>query len=595
MKKFLTLGVAAALALGFAACSSEDEPVPGTASEEHNGSESYLQLTFTFPTSTSRADAYDSGKAESTGDYTIGQSYEYNIDSVFLYFFHENVAEGTGAKTYELVKFDGKAYKGYSVVRGDANATTSETPTAPDGSAATWKTAIHQLPGGIYEDETYHVYALCNKPYTGTVESEADLLDSKMDFDSTDIEREVYDTTNGLERVKTAKIPMTARSSAGVVYATLKATKANNITNPFALNFDVERSYARIAFMDTDFTKPVYKSSDATTPIAFVSLQAYQVVNKNKVLYTYRHVGTISDAFAVGDWNKTADATTGILPCYGPMTATLPYVIDPITKDKNNTTSVASLQSSFINPLAKITSPTWTDDSGTDAFATRFDGKWIQANTPWHMLVEANEVDGEKVPVSIEYVAENTMQTKAQIKGQTTGIIFMVNFGFTGKNENGTAVDCSANLIQDKFSTRRSWHTGDDLYYVDGKFYASMEDLQASKNSSITQENMSEYGVRYFKHGVAYYEYYIRHLDNGDNTEMGQMEFAIVRNNSYELSVKKITMSPYSQLPGNPDPDNPDPDKPDPDDPDESAKVYIQMNVQVRPWIIRTNAMSLGH
>jgi hypothetical protein len=106
---------------------------------------------------------------------------------------------------------------------------------------------------------------------------------------------------------------------------------------------------------------------------------------------------------------------------------------------------------------------------------------------------------------------------------------------------------------------------------------------------------MSEYGVRYFKHGVAYYEYYIRHLDNGDNTEMGQMEFAIVRNNSYELSVKKITMSPYSQLPGNPDPDNPDPDKPDPDDPDESAKVYIQMNVQVRPWIIRTNAMSLGH
>jgi hypothetical protein len=54
-------------------------------------------------------------------------------------------------------------------------------------------------------------------------------------------------------------------------------------------------------------------------------------------------------------------------------------------------------------------------------------------------------------------------------------------------------------------------------------------------------------------------------------------------------------MSPYSQLPGNPDPDNPDPDKPDPDDPDESAKVYIQMNVQVRPWIIRTNAMSLGH
>lgn len=590
MKKFLTLGVAAALALGFAACSSEDEPVPGTASEENNGSESYLQLTFTFPTSTSRATDYDAGKAEATEKYTIGQSYEYYIDSVFLYFFHENVDEGTGAKTYELVKFteNGKelAYKGYSVVKGDANTTTSETPVGnSEGQAATWKTAIHQLPSGIYEDETYHVYALCNKPYTGTVSSEADLLDSKLDFDSTDITRTA--DKDGFESVTAAKIPMAARSSKGVVYATLKATKSNNITNPFALNFDVERSYARIAFMDETFTQEVYKNSDSSDKIAFVDIQAYQVVNKNKVLYTYRHVGTISDAFAVGEWDKTADATTGILPCYGPMTATNPYVIDPITSQKT-TTSVASLKSSFINPLADIKSPTWTDAE----FTNQYSPLWIYQNTPWHMLVEAKTVDGEKVPISVEYVAENTMGTKAQIKGQTTGIIFMVNFKFVDGE-----TSYLGNLVQAKYkeAARRDWAVGDDLYYVDGKFYASMEDLQASKNSSITTANMSEYGVRYFKHGVAYYEYYIRHLDNGDNTEMGQMEFAIVRNNSYELSVGKIAMSPYSQLPGNPDPNNPDPDQPDPTDPDESAKVYIQMNVQVRPWIIRTNAMSLGH
>jgi hypothetical protein len=81
---------------------------------------------------------------------------------------------------------------------------------------------------------------------------------------------------------------------------------------------------------------------------------------------------------------------------------------------------------------------------------------------------------------------------------------------------------------------------------------------------------------------------------------MGRMEFAIVRNNSYELKFGKIAMSPYSGLPGDPDED-PDPNKPSDDDkpsttdPDESAKVYLQMEVKVRPWVVRTISMNLGH
>lgn len=75
-----------------------------------------------------------------------------------------------------------------------------------------------------------------------------------------------------------------------------------------------------------------------------------------------------------------------------------------------------------------------------------------------------------------------------------------------------------------------------------------------------------------------YYYYFNRHNDNGNNTVMGPMEFATVRNNVYKLKISNI----YNWgTPG---------DKPtDPDDPDESAKTYFKVTVEVLPWVVRIN------
>lgn len=68
---------------------------------------------------------------------------------------------------------------------------------------------------------------------------------------------------------------------------------------------------------------------------------------------------------------------------------------------------------------------------------------------------------------------------------------------------------------------------------------------------------------------------------------MGPMEFAVVRNNVYKLSVTQIR-----QL-GHPvDPTN-DPDNPDPENPDEPTDVYIKVNVEVVPWVVRINNIIL--
>ncbi len=82
-----------------------------------------------------------------------------------------------------------------------------------------------------------------------------------------------------------------------------------------------------------------------------------------------------------------------------------------------------------------------------------------------------------------------------------------------------------------------------------------------------------------------YYYYYNRHDNNGDAINMGQMEFAVVRNNVYKLKVNTINEFGHPGDPG----DDPDPEKPE--DPDESPKTYFQLSVQALPWVVRVNTI----
>lgn len=80
-----------------------------------------------------------------------------------------------------------------------------------------------------------------------------------------------------------------------------------------------------------------------------------------------------------------------------------------------------------------------------------------------------------------------------------------------------------------------------------------------------------------------YYFYWNRHNDNGDPGAMGNMEFAVVRNNVYKLAVTKISRLGHPRIPEN------DPDKPKPDTPDESDDIYMTVTCQVLPWVVRVN------
>lgn len=80
-----------------------------------------------------------------------------------------------------------------------------------------------------------------------------------------------------------------------------------------------------------------------------------------------------------------------------------------------------------------------------------------------------------------------------------------------------------------------------------------------------------------------YYFYWNRHNDNGNNGVMGTMEFAVVRNNVYKLSVTEIGNLGHPRITEN------DPDPVDPDDPDEKGDIFFKLSVEVLPWVVRVN------
>lgn len=87
------------------------------------------------------------------------------------------------------------------------------------------------------------------------------------------------------------------------------------------------------------------------------------------------------------------------------------------------------------------------------------------------------------------------------------------------------------------------------------------------------------YNVAYYKGGVSYYPYYIRHEDNGNDALAGPMEFCIVRNNVYQVDVKGVNALGY-----------PLPFITPVDTPVEVENVFLQVQIYVKDWVVRSNS-----
>ncbi len=110
----------------------------------------------------------------------------------------------------------------------------------------------------------------------------------------------------------------------------------------------------------------------------------------------------------------------------------------------------------------------------------------------------------------------------------------------------------------------------------------AMREAVTGAGIAIYQSSIdSDYGAGYF----CYYYYWNRHNDNGLNGSMGPMEFDVVRNNVYKLSIDKIARLGHPRIPEN------DPNDPTPDTPDESDEIYLSVRMEIVPWVVRLNSI----
>ena len=113
-----------------------------------------------------------------------------------------------------------------------------------------------------------------------------------------------------------------------------------------------------------------------------------------------------------------------------------------------------------------------------------------------------------------------------------------------------------------------SW-TGNFENDDDFETYLKSEDCKAAIKETIKE----------YTNGECYYPYWIRHANNDKANVMGIMEFGIVRNNIYDLTIEGISGFGLSST-----------DVPDPDTPDEEMNYYLKVNLFVRDWVVRSNS-----
>jgi hypothetical protein len=620
MKKFISLTAIAALAFGFAACSSEDDLTPQGQDPQAAaaGTGAYVQFTIDTNSSslsatsraetevTNKSDSYD--VLETTGVYKEDLDIEHAVKTVYAYFVKASKDGATYSvnKESKLINLGTSTAPVYylelnAMVR-KPNTDATELSGTNSNISTQYITDVKELTGEeITLGNEYQVYLLCNKPADLTVGGVAitnptlgDVLDDELELNKTTNNSDnsvTIEDASTTANITANGIPMAARSIDGVIYESFTPTKANTKDNPSQLSFEVERSFARIAYTAPTTTAiPLYaKVADAedvangksATQIGTIEVEGYYVFNRHNEYNTYRHVGSISGSngtYTATPYGTIIEPKTNnkVLGVYGPMSTqntSCNFLIDPNSHLKKTGTN--NTYDKYNSALARIT-------------------KYIK----WEKSASWNE-----------YVTENSMPNEGQKKGLATGVMFKV------KITPSSVVKVDGDTYED----------GNSLYYYDGVFYASLKALQ-TKLPEATVANFRNYNAKYYKNGKAYYTYYIRHINNGDYNVMGDMEFATVRNNSYELSITAAAMNAFETPVSNPDatvdpkdptdtkpdedipdpkdkddedydpddPDNQNPSGPKPDEDVEDSNSYLQVNVIVRPWIVRSNTVIFG-
>jgi len=541
---FMTMGIATA----FSACSDEvDLSTNNGGSTEESTSQVFMQFNLELP-AVSRSTTQIGGGSDAGVE--IGKDYENQVSEVLVVI--------TDAK-------DDKFIAGSTV-----------TNLIPTGNNTTYVVPFNTNKLVDYAGDPVNIYVYCNptSELKDKLKKEEDIdVDASYTLTSATDET-IWSITKGT--TDNEKIGHFLMTNADNDY---KRTLPANLDNykveshPFDLEtINVERAAARFDYKSSvDDETYTLMGEDGKEEVT-VTLTDMALVNLSKEFYYLRRVsddGTSTNAAIGGTETKTN------------------YVVDT-DADWKSSYSSGSESDHFYYTYQPNDAGASTYDWDKIADVTGASGT-ADTDNSWN-------AGGTKGDYKIwRYATENTIpaQVSNQKKGITTGVAFKGEIkGVSDRMKtllNGTnTVYVFDNIL---------WGTWDDVKTAaeakkeSDKTTLANPSLAAAYNKAkdnYTDAKAVAAGFTIFKpnankkYEVLYY-YWNRHNDNKNNGSMGPMEFAVVRNNVYKLSVTGVNKFGH---PTNPD-DDPDPENPE--DPDEEDDVYFRVAVEVLPWVVRIN------
>ena len=310
-----------------------------------------------------------------------------------------------------------------------------------------------------------------------------------------------------------------------------------------------------------------YQFDGTGTTDWYVRLEGYALVNLSKEVYHVRH---IQDAHGVPAPFGTLNGNNFLITPYWDDKNAVEF------DEKGDFVGTPETGTWFYNTLAQVSEESGklmingSDfETGTDVAASYFK-PWPTTDAEDPGDVTPSGQGNPEVGVRLAYCFENSTDIEHQTHGLSTGITFVARMY---KDETcGTPVD---KLYQYNGYNFESLAAIGEAF--GGNTPQAILDLINGTIQETTESLKAAGIVKYVGNICYYYSTQIKHYDNGNNNTLGNMEFAIMRNNIYSLAVTNITRL------GDPIVD------PTPETPNETKEAALKVEVKILPWIVRYN------
>lgn len=524
-----------------AGCAQEDIDTAPTGGGGMSAS-SYVSLSFASQQSTPTR-SNPTGGEQGNGDET-GQDYENEIKSAVAFFY-----QGSGT--------DGVNSSGTTPIMAVATFNVGSYTEPGNGIDRTYTTTPQQVD---LDDGTYNVLVVANPGADWWTGQSLTLADVRNHIQTTAW------TASGSDY---SDFVMTSAADATLTL------NSNPESDPAKATVNVERMAARLDYK----AEASYTCTDPAYTGATVEITGAALVNNLTAgSYMLKRVASTVDGVPTYLGNETPDA--------GVQTN---YVLDPWTAVKTSDNNSFTIGGEV--------------KTAEDLYGEWF-GNLLQDPNYWADYVQPGiEVsDGAETWQRIGYTLENTTAAEEAGKRYSTGVVFKAKFhpqGVANYTDGetffayGTKIyasmeDMMAGFYGSKFddldniTSCATW--GDVKQFITSTLLTNdpsgynkyLEGLAEGKDDSETVANASSltwgnymlnecgyskdengkvvldqngkvtrialqpYGTRTYEDATCYYTWWVRHSNDNDDTKKGIMEYAIVRNNIYKLTVNSV-------------------------------------------------------